>query len=68
MPSEQFKIGDVVQLMSGGPIMTVVRVEKDNCYFCQWFDNKDIVHERTFPANALSRTRPHDPLDFLAIG
>lgn len=53
----QFKVGDVVQLKSGGPRMTVSEVDSDGVT-CSWFagtDNK-IGH---FPADALEAyTRP----------
>ena len=33
-----FEVGDVVQLKSGGPIMTVSSTEGSHL-FCEWFDN-----------------------------
>jgi uncharacterized protein YodC (DUF2158 family) len=37
----QFKAGDVVQLKSGGPQMTVSSLlANDRGYRCQWFDSK----------------------------
>ena len=33
-----FKDGDVVQLKSGGPLMTIEKVNEKNSYFCVWFD------------------------------
>lgn len=33
----QFKVGDVVQLKSGGPKMTVAEVLSDGKLWCQWF-------------------------------
>ncbi|MGO9571979.1 MAG: YodC family protein [Desulfomonilaceae bacterium] len=36
----EFKIGDVVQLKSGGPHMTVYKVDEDEIY-TQWFDEKN---------------------------
>jgi uncharacterized protein YodC (DUF2158 family) len=33
----EFKQGDIVQLNSGGPKMTVAGFHKDGSVFCQWF-------------------------------
>jgi len=33
---ENFKVGDIVQLLSGGPKMTVHRIERDSIQ-CHWF-------------------------------
>ena len=35
--AEKFKIGDIVQLKSGGPKMTIKAPYSDGDYFCQWF-------------------------------
>jgi len=35
--NQGFKIGDTVQLKSGGPIMTVNNIEKNGEIYCQWF-------------------------------
>ncbi|NRA53025.1 MAG: DUF2158 domain-containing protein [Gammaproteobacteria bacterium] len=32
-----FKIGDVVRLKSGGPLMTVQSIWEDGQYQCAWF-------------------------------
>jgi uncharacterized protein YodC (DUF2158 family) len=40
MPEETKKViqaGDVVQLKSGGPKMTVQAMQKDGTAWCQWF-------------------------------
>jgi uncharacterized protein YodC (DUF2158 family) len=34
---EEFKAGDLVQLKSGGPTMTVKTAHADGLLFCQWF-------------------------------
>ena len=34
-----FSVGDMVQLKSGGPIMTVTQID-GNEVWCQWFDDK----------------------------
>jgi uncharacterized protein YodC (DUF2158 family) len=41
--AETFQAGDVVQLKSGGPVMTVVSVSKDlggnDMVYCTWFSD-----------------------------
>lgn len=39
--AQEFKIGDVVQLKSGGPIMTIANTKLDNGQvLATWFDDK----------------------------
>ncbi len=53
---EQFKIGDVVQFKSGGPLMTIKRILNKNDefnldnddYVCQWFDDKNTLMTKSF--------------------
>jgi uncharacterized protein YodC (DUF2158 family) len=46
-------IGDVVQLKSGGPQMTVCKIcEDDNTYGCCWFNGKK-VEWANFPLETL---------------
>ncbi|MEL7032804.1 MAG: DUF2158 domain-containing protein [Pseudomonadota bacterium] len=40
----EFKIGDVVQLKSGGPKMTVAAVKQDRA-ICVWFNGQNALHE-----------------------
>jgi uncharacterized protein YodC (DUF2158 family) len=51
-----FKVGDVVQLKSGGPIMTVTAETKDlqgiTRLLCAWFD-KNNEKSGVFPEGAL---------------
>jgi uncharacterized protein YodC (DUF2158 family) len=47
-----FKIGDVVQLRSGGPKMTVHSLTSDGAVACQWFEGNE-VHEENFPNEGL---------------
>jgi uncharacterized protein YodC (DUF2158 family) len=35
-----FKIGDTVQLKSGGPKMTIESIQDDGSYWCVWFVDK----------------------------
>jgi uncharacterized protein YodC (DUF2158 family) len=55
-----FKLGDVVQLKSGGPKMTVQHIVADddfgvsrNDLNCQWFDDKDILKSAIFKPETL---------------
>src|SRR5678809_1085751 len=39
MANETYKVGDLVQLKSGGPAMTVYEVSRSGLHVkCQWFD------------------------------
>jgi uncharacterized protein YodC (DUF2158 family) len=53
-----FKVGDVVQLKSGGPDMTVAEAssvgDKDHVW-CQWFGGRKLERGR-FPAASLVST------------
>jgi len=51
---ENFEIGDVVQLRSGGPKMTVHGLVSDGDIVCQWFEGNE-VHEESFPKDALKK-------------
>ncbi len=51
---EDFEIGDVVQLRSGGPKMTVHGLVSDGDVVCQWFEGNE-VHEESFPKDALKK-------------
>jgi len=52
--SQKLKIGDVVKLKSGGPTMTVIRVEDEGVY-CMWFigEYHDKVDSYRFPSGSL---------------
>ena len=55
--SMQFKVGDVVQLKSGGPHMTVVTVGNDGHIHVVWFNqdsSKFDVSRHHFPPEALT--------------
>ncbi|WP_267890152.1 YodC family protein [Allorhizobium taibaishanense] len=41
----EFQIGDVVQLKSGGPLMTIASQESGGAWNCVWFNEKDGAHE-----------------------
>jgi uncharacterized protein YodC (DUF2158 family) len=43
----KFKVGDTVQLKSGGPKMTITTVRgsgPDISYYCKWFNGKKLDH------------------------
>ena len=48
----KFKVGDTVQLKSGGPEMTVERAFDDHDYRCQWFAGKKL-EAGVFPEESL---------------
>src|SRR5690606_5709936 len=53
--AQRFKVGDVVQLKSGGPKMTVTDVDEGKPYVgCTWFA-KALKEQATFPVDALER-------------
>jgi|HubBroStandDraft_6_1064221.scaffolds.fasta_scaffold1490829_2 uncharacterized protein YodC (DUF2158 family) len=71
MSENPFKVGDVVQLKSGGPRMTVTAAAKDtagvDCVWCSWFIGNtqqsgvwpvDAVREAVFPPHF--RAAPHN--------
>ena len=49
---QQFKPGDVVQLKSGGPAMTVGGKVAEDSVRCHWFDGATAMTE-IFPAAAI---------------
>jgi uncharacterized protein YodC (DUF2158 family) len=51
-----FKIGDIVQLKSSGPRMTVTGLGNEASHesvSCMWFDGKQQHHQGEFPPDAL---------------
>ena len=52
--SQEFKIGDVVKLKSGGPTMTVNNIEENGEIYCQWFAGKKL-EEGQFSSDSLIR-------------
>ncbi len=51
-----FSAGDVVQLKSGGPMMTIGTVnDKDQTAVCLWFDEANLKRE-TLPLMALDHS------------
>ena len=59
MSSEKLKEGDLVQLKSGGPVMTVVNPGGFSGWpVCNWFEG-DTVKSGSFPPEALRKV-PED--------
>jgi uncharacterized protein YodC (DUF2158 family) len=50
--ADEFKPGDVVQLKSGGPFMTIIKLAAGTAD-CEWFDDKKNPQERRFAVTSL---------------
>ena len=58
-----FKIGDLVVLKSGGPMMTVLRAgteERQAILVCGWFDQSSNAHQGNFPPDVLVAAKSTD--------
>lgn len=51
---ENLNVGDTVQLVSDGPVMTVSKVYENESVHCQWFAGKKLEHG-TFPCVSLRK-------------
>ena len=53
--AETFKVGDLVELKSGGPAMTVMRVDDEGHVHTNWFSGRDRgkLEKGEFPIEAL---------------
>ena len=49
MPNAPFKIGDVVELQTGGTKMTVEFVRTDGLIECAWFDGATLSRDTFYP-------------------
>ena len=57
-----FKLGDLVQLKSGSPVMTINKLDEsnqNNCVECVWFDN---TNAGPFYATFLETTLVAEPV------
>lgn len=43
-----FKVGDLVQLKSGGPLMVIRSIDSDGDVYCEWFDSKQELKGNSF--------------------
>ena len=57
--AREWKVGDLVRLASGGPVMTVYDVHEVVC--CAWFDRERFTHREGFHAAVLV---PHQSAGF----
>ena len=57
---EDFNIGDVVRLKSGGPSMTIDGTAGSR-YVCVWFDSATVYHRQNFDQGALAKVAPEQP-------
>lgn len=55
--SDQFEVGDVVKLKSGGEKMTIEEIEDDGYVSCVWFEGSQ-VQRGTFAAATLQKYKP----------
>ena len=59
-----FKVGDVVQLKSGGPLMTISQIGADvngrPRVWCDWFDGNKMANALFPPESLQSETARHD--------
>jgi uncharacterized protein YodC (DUF2158 family) len=51
------RLGDVVQLNSGGPLSLVVDIRDCNTVTIAWRDNKDLAEEAELPRLCVHRAR-----------
>jgi uncharacterized protein YodC (DUF2158 family) len=59
MSDSKFKVGDVVELKSGGPRMTVQSVEEDGTTRCLWFVANELK-SGSFPQGVLDESGHRD--------
>lgn len=55
--SDQFEVGDVVKLKSGGEKMTIEKIEDDGYVSCVWFEGSQ-VQRGAFAAATLQKYKP----------
>lgn len=53
-PNDAFEEGDLVQLNSGSPDLTILMVTEDESALCCWIDCSGNYHEQTFPTECLT--------------
>jgi uncharacterized protein YodC (DUF2158 family) len=55
--AEGLKPGDIVRLKSGGPKMTVMRIESGGRVLCEWFTPDEEHQARSFDATVLEKVQ-----------
>jgi uncharacterized protein YodC (DUF2158 family) len=61
---DNFKAGDTVELKSGGPIMTISKIETrsdGNRALCQWFDERGEAKQAYYPLTSLKPSTEQPP-------
>jgi uncharacterized protein YodC (DUF2158 family) len=58
---EDFNVGDIVKLKSGGPNMTVDNASSSRI-ICKWFDSTNICFIEEFDQGALEKVTPAEHL------
>jgi uncharacterized protein YodC (DUF2158 family) len=59
--ADNFQAGDTAVLKSGGPVMTIDRIDKrnesdsHNSAWCTWFDEKKQPQSKWFPLTSLNK-------------
>jgi len=56
---DNLQVGDVVQLKSGGPTMTVNQITSGTAY-CQWFDKDGALKNGGFQPQQLKKAEPQE--------
>lgn len=54
---DEIKIGDVVFLKSGGPNMTVEKIQDNDIADCIWFDKDKNLQRNTFSLSILQKPK-----------
>jgi uncharacterized protein YodC (DUF2158 family) len=55
--AQELKVGDVVQLNSGGPKMTVAALQSEGAVRCVWFSPDGKPESAVFPPSALRASK-----------
>ena len=59
--ADDFKAGDIVELKSGGPTMTIESIDVEHMggttqgVYCSWFDEKNKPQRKWFPLTSLEK-------------
>lgn len=53
--SNKFNAGDVVQVKSGGPYMTIENIEENGRVWCVWFDKDGEPKQQSYGCTVLQQ-------------